>query len=164
MDAYFSMITTAVDEVLITTPYFIPNEAILEAIKVTAKSGVKVKIILPRSSDGYFVQKACLSYVQQLLENDVKVYFYTRGMIHSKYMVIDGMICTVGTANMDERSFNINAEINAFIFNESKSKELKRHFESELLLSEEIALVKWRQRSGWKKVQESISRLIAPLL
>ncbi len=70
----------------------------------------------------------------------------------------------MGTANLDERSFNINAEINAFIFNEEKSMELKKHFESDLLLSEEITLEKWQQRSGWQKVQGSLFRLIGPIL
>ncbi|MBP7400862.1 MAG: cardiolipin synthase [Chitinophagales bacterium] len=164
MDAYFTMITTALNEVLITTPYFIPNEAILKAILITAKSGVEVKILLPKVSDGYMVQMACLSYVDQLLENNVRVFLYKKGMIHSKYMVVDGNISTLGTTNIDERSFNINAEVNAFIIDVEKAGELKSHFESDLLLSEEIILVEWQKRSRFKKLQESLFRLIAPLL
>ncbi len=164
MDAYFSMINTAVKEVLITTPYFIPNEAILKSILVTAKSGVEVKLLLPKVSDGYMVQMACLSYVEQLLENNVHVFLYKKGMIHSKYMVVDEEISTLGTSNIDERSFNINAEVNAFIFNKEKSLELKRQFEADLHLSEEINLETWNQRSGFRKLQESVFRMVAPLL
>ncbi|HPA23143.1 MAG TPA: cardiolipin synthase [Ferruginibacter sp.] len=164
MDAYFSMITTAVKEVLITTPYFIPNEAILKAILVTAKSGVQVKILMPKVSDGYMVQMACLSYVEQLLENNVQVFLYKKGMIHAKYMVVDEEICTLGTANLDERSFNINSEVNAFIFDKVKSLELKKHFEKDLLLSEELNIEIWNKRSAFKKLQESVFRIVSPLL
>jgi len=164
MDAYFSMITTAVKEVLITTPYFIPNEAILKAILVTAKSGVDVKILLPKVSDGHMVQMACLSYVEELLLNNVRVFLFKKGMIHSKYMVVDSSMSTLGTANLDERSFNINSEVNAFIFNEEKSLELKKQFESDLILSEEISLESWIERSGFEKLQQSIFRMVAPLL
>ncbi len=164
LDAYFTMINTAITEVLITTPYFIPNEAILKSILVTAKSGVDVKIIMPQSSDGYLVQQACLSYIEVLLENNVRVFLYTKGMIHSKTMVVDSRVCTLGTANIDERSFNINSEVNAFIFDERKSKELKRQFERDLLDSLEITLEEWNKRGRWTKIQESLFRLIAPLL
>lgn len=164
MEAYFSMITTAVKEVLITTPYFIPNEAMLRSILITAKSGVEVKILMPKVSDGYMVQMACLSYVEQLLENNVRVFLYNKGMIHAKYMVVDVKVSTLGTANLDERSFNINAEVNAFIFDQEKSMELKNHFEADLLESEEVILVVWQQRSRLKKIQESVFRLISPLL
>ena len=144
--------------------YFIPNEAILKAILVTAKSGVDVKILLPKVSDGHMVQMACLSYVEELLLNNVRVFLFKKGMIHSKYMVVDSSMSTLGTANLDERSFNINSEVNAFIFNEEKSLELKKQFESDLILSEEISLESWIERSGFEKLQQSIFRMVAPLL
>lgn len=164
MDAYFSMITTAVKEVLITTPYFIPNEAILKAILVTAKSGVQVKLLMPKVSDGHMVQMACLSYVEQLLENNVQVFLYKKGMVHSKYMVVDEELCTLGTTNLDERSFNINSEVNAFVFDREKSIELKKHFENDLLYSETLNIETWSKRSAFLKLQESVFRMVAPLL
>lgn len=164
MEAYFSMITNARHEILITTPYFIPNESILTALKTSAKSGVKVRILLPKKSDTRFVHAASLTYIAELINNDIEVYLYTKGIVHSKVIIVDEELSTVGSANMDYRSFENNAEVNAFFFDEEVSRELKRHFETDLLHAQLISLEEWQQRPWWLKLMGSVARLVAPLL
>ncbi|MBT8273344.1 MAG: cardiolipin synthase, partial [Bacteroidia bacterium] len=113
MESIFSAITNAEDYVYITSPYFIPNDEILLALKVAARSNIEVKIIIPKDSDSWTAQYATNSYIEQLLEANVKIFRYTKGFIHSKTIVVDDVFCSVGTANMDYRSFNINFEVNA---------------------------------------------------
>lgn len=103
---------------------FILHKARLKSILGTANSGVEIKILLPKISDGHKVQMACLSYVEELLANNVLVIFYKKGMVHSKYMIVDSTISTLCTANLDKLSFNINAEVYEFIFYETKSFDL----------------------------------------
>ena len=98
------------------------------------------------------------------MEANVKVYRYCKGFIHSKTIVVDDMFGTVGTSNMDNRSFNINFEINAVIYNKEKSLELKSHFLEDLKDSEEMDYERWITRSKTQKFQESYCRLWAPLL
>ena len=164
MEAYFQMIHAAENEVLITTPYFIPNGSILTALKVTAKSGVAVKLLLPGKSDTFFVQAAGFSYVEDLLENDIEVYLYEKGMIHSKVMIIDGEFCSVGTANFDYRSFDNNAEVNAFFFDNKVGEKLRNDFYRDLRYSQKIKLESWHNRPLGVKLVGSIGRLVAPLL
>mgnify|MGYP006299402049 CR=1 FL=1 len=164
MEAYFSMITNARHEILITTPYLIPNESILTALKTSAKSGVKVKVLLPEKSDTPFVHSASLTFIEDLIENDIEIYLYQKGVVHSKIIIVDEELCTIGSANMDYRSFDNNAEVNAFFFDEQLSKEAKYYFELDLQESRLVDLDKWRKRPWWLKVMGSIARLIAPLL
>jgi len=164
MEAYFSMITNARREILIATPYFIPNEGILTAIKTSAKSGVRVKLLLPENSDTPFVHSASLTFIQELLESDIEVYLYQKGVVHSKLMVIDEEVSTVGSANMDYRSFDNNAELNAFFFDEGVAKELKQYFEEDLENARKVTLEEWGDRPWWLKLMGSVARLGAPLL
>lgn len=164
MEAYFSMITSAREEILISTPYFIPNESILTALKTSAKGGVRVLLILPETTDTLFVHAASLTFLGELLRNDIQVHLYTRGMIHSKVMIIDEEICTIGTANMDYRSFDNNAEVNAVFFNKNVARELKMNFESDLAESYRLDYLTWKKRSVKLKLVGSLARVVAPLL
>ncbi len=164
MEAYYQMIHSAKKEVLIVTPYFVPNSSILTALKVTAKSGIKVKLLLPKKSDTVIAQAASLSYVGELLENNVEVYLYTKGMIHSKVIIVDREICSIGTANMDYRSFDNNAEINALFFDKKLGAEMSKTYAEDLLESEKITLQRWKRRPLRSKLVGSAGRLIAPLL
>jgi len=98
------------------------------------------------------------------LESGVEIYYYTKGMIHAKTMVIDTYICTIGSTNMDYRSFNLNAEINAFIVDKQVAKELKSHFEMDLKNSYQLQLEELKKRKWYTKVICSVARLIAPVL
>lgn len=164
MEAIFTAINNAESYIYITTPYFIPNEQIYTALQVAAKSGISVKLLIPKKSDSKIAKYATDSYLEDLLRANVKVYRYTKGFIHAKTIVIDDIFSTVGTSNMDNRSFNINFEINALIYNKSKAIELKQMFEDDLCDSELVDFTEWENRSTIKKLKESISRLWAPLL
>lgn len=164
MEVIFTAIVTSEKYVYITTPYFIPNDQIVTALQVASKSGVDVRILIPKDSDSWTAKHATNSYLECLMEAKVKIYRYCKGFIHAKTMVVDDMFSTVGTCNMDNRSFNINFEINAVMYNESACLELKSHFIEDLKDSEEIDYERWINRSKGQKFKESYCRLWAPLL
>ncbi len=164
MKAYFSAITTARDSLTIVSPYFIPNEAVLTGLKTTAASGVKVRMMLPGVSDSKLVQFASQSYFEELLESGVKIYLYYGGFIHAKVLMVDGIYSTIGTANMDFRSFEQNLEVNAIIYDRGIHHELITQFEKDLERCKEVTLEEWRQRHRGRKITESFSRLFAPIM
>ncbi len=164
MDAMFVAINTAEDYVYVTTPYFIPNDEIVTSLQIAAKSGLDVRLLIPKNSDSWTAKHATNSYLERLLEANVKVYRYTKGFIHAKTMVVDDLFSTIGTANLDYRSFNINFEINALIYNKETSLELKNIFLEDIQDSDQITLEKWQERSRFSKVKESYCRLWSPLL
>lgn len=164
MEAFFGMITNAREEILITTPYFLPNESILNALKITAKSGVKIKIIIPEKTDIRTAYFASQTYLKNLIESGIDVYYYTKGMIHAKTMIVDSYICTVGSANMDHRSFNYNAEVNAFFLNHEIAEKLKNQFNNDLINSYKLQIQELNNRKWYIKAISSIARLIAPVL
>lgn len=164
MESIFVAITNADDHVYITTPYFIPNSEIVTALQVIARSNIKVKIIVPQTGDSWIAQYATNSYLGLLLEAGVEVYCYTKGFIHAKTMVVDGVFSTVGTTNMDYRSFNINFEVNSLIYNKEISSQLTEFFNADLKDCEQIDLKSWENRSKRIKLIEAVARLMAPLL
>lgn len=164
MEVIFTAITNANKSVYITTPYFIPNDEILFALHSAAKSGIEVKILIPKDSDSWVAKNATNSYIDKLLRSGVKFYFYTKGFIHAKMMIVDEIFTTIGTANMDYRSFNINFEINALVYDETFAKEALKVFTEDLKESELVHSSKWRKRSTMQQLQESFARLMAPLL
>jgi len=163
-EAFFGMITNAREEVLITTPYFIPDDAIFQALKITSKSGVNIKLMIPEKPDIKTAFYASQTYLKELLYSGVEIYFYTKGMMHSKTMVVDSMISTVGSTNMDQRSFSLNAEVNAFVRDEKIAQKLKYHFQEDLKDCYKLQLEDLNNRSWHVKVLCSIARLIAPIL
>ncbi|TVZ59314.1 cardiolipin synthase [Flavobacteriaceae bacterium MAR_2010_105] len=164
MEAIFTAITTAEDYIYITTPYFIPNPQIFTALQVASKSDIDVRLIIPKDSDSWAAEYATNSFLEPLLEAGVKVYRYHKGFIHAKTMVVDDLFSTVGTSNMDNRSFNINFEINALIYDRKQSKVLKSHFLQDIKDCELVNYKQWQERPGLDKLKESFSRLWAPLL
>ncbi|MCB0476942.1 MAG: cardiolipin synthase [Crocinitomicaceae bacterium] len=164
MDTFFSLITTAKSDIRIVTPYFIPNESILTAITNASKSGVTVEIILPGVSDSKLVQSATNSFIPPLLEAGVKVYFYQKGFIHAKIMIVDGEIATVGTANMDYRSFEQNSEVNVILYNPEVSGVLVNQFKDDLKESVQVNSDFWQSLSLKQKLFASFARLFSPIL
>ncbi len=162
--AFFMAITEAKKTVYIATPYFLPTETIRMALATVALSGVDVRIIMPGKSDAYMTQASSLSYVRGMLEAGVKVYFYQKGFIHSKVLVIDGELSSVGTANMDFRSFEYNFEVTAFMYNKKLAGQLEASFHADLKDSEEIKLAQWKRRPLSHKLGQSFARLFSPLL
>lgn len=151
-------------EILITSPYFIPGISLLDALFVAALSGVKVKLLVPFESDSIWVAAAARSYYQELLDVGVEIYQYQKGFIHAKTMVIDEQLSFIGTANMDERSFELNFEVNTVIYDTGIAKELKKAFEEDLSFSVPIDATTWAARSARVQFPEKIARLLSPLL
>nr|WP_205504310.1 cardiolipin synthase [Rufibacter sp. SYSU D00308] len=151
-------------EVLITTPYFIPGEGILQALTVAALGGVKVKLLVPGISDSALVNAAAWSYYDDMLHAGVEIYLYQKGFIHSKTVVIDGTISMVGTANMDNRSFELNFEVNAVVYDEAISQQLRDTFYQDLAHAQKIDPEAWRKRPHLKQFFEKLARLLSPLL
>ncbi|OMP31250.1 cardiolipin synthase [Mangrovimonas sp. DI 80] len=164
MEAIFTAINTADEYVYITTPYFIPNEQIITALQVAAKSGVDVRLLIPKISDSWTAKYASNSYLETLMEADVKVYRYTKGIIHAKTITVDGVFSSIGTSNMDYRSFNINFEINALIYNKELSRQLENQFMEDLKDAERVDFERWKARPFHQRAKEAYCRLWSPLL
>lgn len=162
--AYFYAICQAKKSIYIETPYFIPDESLLKALKCAALSGVELIIIFPKIADHKIVNTASYSYFEEILESGGKVYLYNKGFLHSKVMIIDEFMASTGSANMDLRSFNLNFEVNAFIYDENIIKEIKDNFFNDLDNSEELEIDKFRKRNKKQRFKESISRLFSPIL
>lgn len=163
-NGYFKMINEAIDHVYLTTPYFVPDDGIFEALRVAALSGLDVRIFIPGNPDHLFVYWASMSYLGELLEAGVRCYQYEKGFIHSKTLLVDGCVASVGTANMDIRSFDLNFEVNAFLYDGKFTKELEAGFQNDLKSCVEITKDWYNRRKWWFKVKESIARLISPML
>jgi len=163
-NGFSKMISEANENIYIQTPYFAPDENIFESLRIAALSGIDVRIIIPANPDHPFVKWCSLSYLGELLEAGVRCYEYTEGFIHSKLVIIDGIATSVGTANMDMRSFKLNFEINAFIYDTKINKRLKAQFYHDLKLCREILAEVYQHRSVWQKIKEAFSRLLSPLL
>ncbi len=164
MMAFFNIFTTAKKYVYIATPYFMPDESVLMALKTAAMGGVDVRIIIPEKSDAYITKLSSMSYIRELMETGVKFYFYQKGFIHSKVIVSDDIISSIGSANMDFRSFEQNFEVMAFIYNEEFALEVKESFIEDFADSKRIILSEWRKRPIRQKAKESLARLLSPLM
>lgn len=163
-NAYLKMIADARKHIYIQTPYFIPDESFLDAVRVAALSGIDVRIMIPNKPDHMFVYWATYSYVGLLLDAGAKIYIYDKGFIHAKMIVIDDEAASVGTANIDNRSFTLNFEVNAFIYDFSVAHTLSEIFERDMLDSYELTKELYEERSLWIKFKESVSRLLTPIL
>lgn len=157
-------ITNAKYRVYIQTPYFLPSSEFVYALQIAALSGVDVRIMLPDRSDSPVLQRASQSYITQMLKAGVKIYFYTAGFMHAKAMIIDDEFTTIGSTNFDFRSFEQNFEINAFIYGRDFNATYAAVFEMDRKNCRRITLRSWRKRSMWRKVTESVLRLLSPLL
>lgn len=164
MQAYFAAIASAHTSIYISTPYFMPNESILTALKTASLSGLDVRILLPDKSDSKIVYWSTRSYVTELLEAGIKIYFYMKGFPHSKLLLVDSILCSVGTANMDIRSFDQNFEVSALIYDEKITTEQERLYLLDLDNSIEIKLDEWEKRSKFENIKESVARIFSPLL
>ncbi|MDA3853624.1 MAG: cardiolipin synthase, partial [Bacteroidales bacterium] len=126
--AFVLAISSAEDYVYIQSPYFLPTESIRMALMVAAMSGTDVRVMIPHKSDGKFTQSASHSYLKEMLKAGVRIYRYSGGFIHSKMIVADDTLTTIGSSNMDFRSFESNFEVNAFVYDTSIAKRCKQYF------------------------------------
>ena len=162
--AYFSAIASATDHVFISTPYLMPTADIMTALKTSALGGIDVRIIVPGLSDAIFPKWGTNSYIEELLEAGVKIYFYKAGFTHSKVIVVDGIFSSVGTANLDFRSLETNFEVNAMIYDEEIAGILTKQFLDDQDKSEMVVLEEWIKRPRINKIKESFARILSPML
>ena len=167
-EAYFYAMAQARETIYIETPYFIPDEALLTVLRTASLSGVDIKIIFPSIADHFTVYHASMSYLEQIMSLGAEVYFYDKkpgpSFIHSKVVLVDHEVASVGTANMDIRSFNINSEINAFIYDNKTVNQLYAMFEKDLKDSNRVNYKLFKEKGLGTRVVESLCRLFSPLL
>ena len=154
----------AKEEILVTTPYFIPGESILDALRIAATSGLSVKLLVPGKSDSKLVNAASKANYNDLLQAGVEIYLYQKGFVHSKTLVTDGKLCMIGTANMDYRSFELNFEVNAIIYDVPFSKKMRNVFFDDLKHATKLNAEHWYKRSFFSKLPEKMARLFSPAL
>jgi cardiolipin synthase len=163
-DNYLRMISKAKKSIYIQTPYFIPDESILNALLIAARSGIEVNLMIPCKPDHPFVYWATYSYMGDLLKAGAKCYTYNNGFLHSKGVVVDGKILCYGTANMDIRSFSLNFEVNAVVYNSEKAQEMIYIFNEDLKVSTLITKEIYDERNIIIRIKEQVCRLLSPLL
>jgi len=161
---FFSMITSAKQSIWIATPYFIPDEDIFSSLKVAALSGIDVKILFPKKPDKWLPYLASHSYFPALLEAGVEVYEYEKGFMHAKVLIVDGVMASIGTANMDMRSLHLNFEVNAFLYQTESTCKLVADFQADLNDAVRIDREQFAKRSWLIRFCESAARLLSPLL
>lgn len=164
MQGLVMAITCARKYFYIQTPYFLPTEAVLIAMQTAALAGVDVRLMLPLRADNRLTHLGTRSYLADVLRAGVKVYFYKKGFLHSKLMVSDDELSTVGSTNVDFRSFEHNFEVNAFIYDAETALEMREIFLQDQRECVQVFLKNWVKRPWYHKAAESIVRLIAPLL
>ncbi|MBE3594047.1 MAG: cardiolipin synthase [Candidatus Carbobacillus altaicus] len=164
LHSILNMIGSAEQRLWITTPYLVPDESVLVALKTAALSGVDVRIVLPSFPDHKLVYHASTSYIGELLINGVRIYRYHKGFLHAKVLLVDEDVVSVGTANMDARSFYLNFEANYLIYDPAIVKEMERRFEEDFLESQEINLYQFIRRPLYQHALESVARLFSPIM
>jgi cardiolipin synthase A/B len=158
------LIMSAEHDIYIQTPYFIPDKSFMDACRTALLSGVNMNIMIPGNPDHPFVFWASRSFLGELLQYGAKVYFYEKGFLHAKTLVVDSEVSTVGTTNLDARSFRLNFEINALIYNERTALELESHFETDTAGSRLFTKEMYAERKWTEKFKEGISSLLSPIL
>lgn len=161
---YLKIINSAKEYIYIQTPYFVPDQSIFEALKIASMSGVDVRIMLPNKPDHLFVYWTTLSYAGELLEYGARIFIYDNGFLHAKTIVADDILSSAGTCNFDIRSFVLNFEVNAFIYDEGTAKEFNEIFINDMELCREVSYEEYKKRPFIIKIKESISRLFSPVL
>lgn len=157
-------INSAKREILITTPYFIPGQSVMDSLTIAASSGITIKLLVPETSDSNLVNFAARSYYGRLLEAGAEIYLYKKGFVHAKTMVVDNELSMVGTANMDIRSFDLNFEVNALVYDNDLAMELSAAFNNDLKDSIIIDAVKWKNRKKGIQLIEKVAGLLSPLM
>jgi len=161
---FLTAIYGAKESLVLTSPYFVPDESLLTALQVAAMRGVNVKIILPAKNDSLMVKYASGAFYEDLLSSGVEIHKYDGGLLHTKSIVIDGKVALIGTVNLDRRSFWLNFEVTMLIDNELFSKKLLSTQMKYIAESEQLTLIEWQKRSFIKRFLESVMYLFSPLL
>jgi len=162
--ALFHAMTSATKEILLTTPYFIPDPAIMTTLRVAALRGLRVRLVLPQKTDNWVVRYASRSFYDSLLRAGVEIYEFQPRILHAKLMQIDDRLTIVGSANMDTRSFRLNFELNLLVYGKTVADQAQALFEIDLSQSKRVDLEVFSQRPVHYRMLENACRLFSPLL
>lgn len=161
---YLNIIYSAKKYLYIINPYVIPGQALLQALLMAALSGVDVRMLLSEKSESKIVNWSVQSYFEIFLKSGIKIYIYPDGFLHSKMIVSDDAISTIGSANLDDRSLEHNYEVNALVYDEEFAKALRKDFLKDVSLSKQLSLTEHKSRSSKEKLKEGIGRVLSPIL
>lgn len=164
MSGIVKLLSSSRNYVYLQTPYFMPNDSFMLALKSAALSGVDVRLMIPEVCDNKIVGYASRSYLGDLLKVGVKVYLYRKGFIHSKSIVCDDYLSSVGSVNLDYRSFYYNFEVSAFVYDKDVALALKNYFTEDIKHCRQLTFSEYRNRSLGKRCVESCARLLSPLM
>ncbi len=161
---FYKAISTARRRVWLQTPYFLPSDGLMKALESAALAGVDVRVMMPRRSDSRILTYASHSYVEECLLAGVKVYLYEAGMLHAKVLIVDNDFSTLGSTNFDFRSLEHNFEENLVMYSNEANRILAQGFEEDSKDCSKLKIAEWNRRDRRRKVQESIYRLLSPIL
>lgn len=162
--ALHKAISNARRRVFIQTPYFLPTEALLKALQSASLAHVDVRIMMPEHSDSTMLTLASASYIAECLRAGIKIYLYKGGMLHSKMIIVDDEIVTIGSTNFDFRSFECNFEANLFFYSKELTSKMLEVFKNDLKQCERVHPAQWRRRRFSRRLAESVLRLLSPVL
>ena len=162
--SFIKLITAAKKRVWIQTPYLVPDESVIAALKIAASSGVEVKIMIPNKPDHPFIYRATQYYARQLIKENVQILVYENGFLHAKTLIIDDEICMVGSANQDVRSYRLNFETSAVIYDPAFLTQLADQFLQDEKQCTPMTTETVKEMSGWLLFKQQISRLFSPIL
>ncbi len=162
-EVFIKLITNAKDSILIQTPYFIPDEAFDAALRIALASGVKVKIMLPSKPDYKTIFLVSLSYLKEFVEYGAEVYLYD-GFLHSKVIVVDDDKMTIGTCNLDQRSFSLNFEDTVVLYSQQLNKKYREYFKEDISHSRLIDVKAFKKKRYLTKFLQAVFRLFSPIL
>lgn len=161
---FIKLILSAKSKVWIQTPYLIPDDSIINALEIAKRSGIDVKIMLPDKPDHPFIYRATQFYESVLIKKDIEIYSYNDGFLHSKVFIIDDEISIVGSANQDIRSYKLNFETSAIIFDSKFNTDLKEAFINDLTKSTRVTHETFKTMPYWIRIKQKISRLFSPIM
>ncbi len=161
---FMRAILNARKRIFLQTPYFLPPETLLKALQNAALAGIDVRIMIPRHSDSWMLSYSSRSYITECLRAGIKIYFFEPGMLHSKMLIIDDELASVGSTNFDFRSFEHNFEANLILYSPELNEKLRNVFLTDQSHSARIYAETWRKRPRIHMVLESVVRLLAPIL
>lgn len=161
---YIKMISMAKKNIWLQSPYLVPDESVLSALIIAAQSGIDVRIMIPHMPDHPFIYRATQYYANYLFSAGVKIYIYENGFLHAKTAIMDGKISSVGSANQDFRSYKLNFEVNAFMYDKKIAKQLERIFKADMAHSRLLTQAEIDQQPYWLTLKQRFSRLLSPIL
>ncbi len=161
---YMKMIYSAKKSIYIQTPYFIPDQSFLEAVKIAILSGVEVHLMIPNKPDHPFVYWGTYSNAGAIARMGAHVHIYEKGFLHQKVMMVDDEVLSVGTTNVDSRSFFLNFEVNAFIYDKNEATKYRLIYEADIEDCSLLTVERYDSRNKWIRIKEGIANLISPIL